>query len=120
MFDANKEMFDGTMVRARQHPADGDCRQPRREMPGRPAGLQEQVQDKVASGLAKLPANSDALAKEKARTSLMDEEFAALARTKSSCPSKSQGGDVNWFQRGRLHGRAVCQGGLRLENLRDE
>ena len=29
----------------------------------------------------------------------MEEAFAAIARDKSSCPSKAQGGDVNWFQR---------------------
>ena len=49
--------------------------------------------------MAKLPANSDALAREKARTSLIDEAFASCARTESVCPSKAQGGDVNWFMR---------------------
>jgi len=101
LFDNNKEMFDNSMVRARHillTPPPGDAKAAL-DVQAQLLGFKKQVEDKVAAGLAKLPASTDALAKEKARTSLMDEEFAAIAREKSACPSKSQGGDVNWFQR---------------------
>ena len=61
--------------------------------------LKQQIEQQVTAGLAKLPANTDALAKEQARTKLLDEAFAATAREKSACPSKQQGGDVDWFPR---------------------
>ncbi len=100
MFDGNKEMFDGTMVRARHilltpgnDPAAGEQAQAQLQ------GFKKQIEDKVAAGLAQLPANTDALTREKTRTQLTDEAFASIAREKSACPSKAQGGDVNWFQR---------------------
>jgi parvulin-like peptidyl-prolyl isomerase len=66
------------------------------------AAVKKAIDDQVAAGLAKLPDTADALAREKARTQLMDEAFAAQAREKSSCPSKNEGGDVKWFQRAGL------------------
>jgi peptidyl-prolyl cis-trans isomerase C len=101
LFDNNKEMFDGTMVRARHillTPTPNDAKSDE-QCQAQLTACKKQVEDKVAAGMAALPASSDALAKEKARTQLTDEAFAALAREKSACPSKAQGGDVNWFQR---------------------
>jgi len=101
LFEANKEMFDGTMVRARHillTPAPGDTKSAE-QAPAQLAAYKKEIEDKVTAGLAKLPANSDNLTREKARNNLMDEAFAATARDKSMCPSKNQGGDVNWFQR---------------------
>lgn len=101
LFDTSKEMFDGTMVRARHillTPPAGDekaAEQARADL----MSFKKQVEDQVAASMSKLPANTDALAKEKARTALIDEAFASIARAKSACPSKAQGGDVNWFQR---------------------
>ena len=43
--------------------------------------------------------DGDALVKEQARVKLLDEAFATAAREKSACPSKAQGGDVDWFPR---------------------
>jgi len=100
-FESNKEMFDGTMVRARHillTPAPGDPKSAEQAQ-AQLLAYKKEVEDKVAAGLAKVPATADALAREKARTQLMDEAFAALAKEKSACPSKAQGGDVNWFQR---------------------
>jgi peptidyl-prolyl cis-trans isomerase C len=49
--------------------------------------------------MAKLPPTTDNLAKEKARIAILDETFAIIAKDKSTCPSKDQGGDVGWFTR---------------------
>jgi parvulin-like peptidyl-prolyl isomerase len=89
------------MVRARHilvTPMPGDAKSGA-EAQARLLGYKKQIEDQVAAGMAKVAANSDAAAREKARNTLMDEAFAALAREKSACPSKAQGGDVNWFQR---------------------
>jgi parvulin-like peptidyl-prolyl isomerase len=101
LFDANKEMFDGTQVRARHillTPAANDPKAGAAAV-AQLQGYKKQVEAMVAEGLAKLPANSDNLAREKARASLTEEAFGALAKEKSQCPSKAQGGDVGWFRR---------------------
>jgi parvulin-like peptidyl-prolyl isomerase len=100
-FEANKEVFDGSMVRARHillTPASND------QAAGDKAKadlllLKQQIEQQVTAGMAKQPPGGDALAKEQARVKLLDEAFAAAAREKSACPSKAQGGDVEWFPR---------------------
>lgn len=101
MFDGNKEMFDGTMVRARHillTPAPGNAVS-EQQAQAQLAVYKKQVEEQVAAGLAKLPANTDALAREQARCKLTDDAFSAIAREKSACPSKKDGGLVDWFQR---------------------
>jgi peptidyl-prolyl cis-trans isomerase C len=101
LFEKNPEMFDGTMVRARHillTPASGDPAAAERAK-GQLLAYKKQVETLVAEGLAKLPAQTDNLEREKQRYKLTDEAFATLAREKSDCPSKAQGGDLNWFPR---------------------
>jgi parvulin-like peptidyl-prolyl isomerase len=100
-FNANREMFDGTVVRARHillTPASNDAKA---EEQARTQLLlyKKQIEEQAAAGLAKLPPDADNLAREQARTRLLDDAFAAVAREKSTCPSRERGGDVDWFPR---------------------
>lgn len=101
LFQKSPDMFDGSMVHARHillSPPAGDARaveQARQQL----GAVKKQIEDQVAAGMAKLPANSDNLAKEKERARLMEEAFATIAKEKSACPSNKQGGDVGWFPR---------------------
>src|SRR5262249_22579455 len=97
----NHDMFDGTMVSARHillMPPSGDAKA-NEEAKARLVGLKKQIEEEVAKGVAKLPADTDKLAREKARTKLMDETFAAVATKESSCPSKQDGGALGFFPR---------------------
>jgi peptidyl-prolyl cis-trans isomerase C len=103
LFDSNKDMFDGTMVRARHilvTPTAGD---PKAEaaVTATLRGYKAQVIAAVEAGLTTLPpaTATDKLAAEKARLTLMSNAFSDIAKTKSECPTKLQGGDVGWFQK---------------------
>jgi parvulin-like peptidyl-prolyl isomerase len=100
-FDANKEMFDGSMVHARHillTPATSDARAGE-EAAARLLAVKKEIEGKVAAGLAKLPPNTDKLKAEQERMRLVDEEFAAAARAHSVCPSREHGGDLPEFPR---------------------
>lgn len=102
LFNREREMFDGTLVRARHIllcPPSGDakaCEQAQAEL----LQYRKQIEQKAAEGLAKLPPSADNLTREQARARLTDEAFADVAREKSACPSKKGGGDVGEFPRG--------------------
>ena len=53
----------------------------------------------MAADVAKLPDNADALAREQVRCDRLCDLFAEQAKKVSTCPSKAEGGDLNWFPR---------------------
>jgi parvulin-like peptidyl-prolyl isomerase len=61
--------------------------------------IKADLEKQTAEAVAKLPATTEAVAKEQERCKTLDELFAAAAREKSACQSKKEGGDVNWFPR---------------------
>jgi peptidyl-prolyl cis-trans isomerase C len=102
LFTAEHEMFDGTMVRARHillSPPPDDA-QAAEKAKAELLGYKKEIEERVKQQGAKLPADADALARENARKKLMDDAFSEYASKHSVCPSKEQGGDVDWFPRG--------------------
>lgn len=99
LFDSQKYLFDGSMVSARHilvtvaasDPKAGD------QAVAQLQAIKQEINKQVADALAKLPAATDNLEREKKRQSLLEDAFSAQAKAKSACPSKAQGGDVGMF-----------------------
>jgi peptidyl-prolyl cis-trans isomerase C len=101
LFTASKDMFDGSAVRARHIllTPPGKDEKAAAAAAGQLRQLKQAIEAEVEAGLAKLPANADKLAREKARGELINDAFARHAKAKSECPTKDRGGDVSWFQK---------------------
>lgn len=100
LFDSSPDVFDGTMVRVRHvlmTPGADDAKQ--KEAAGKLRGIKQVVEQEAAKAVASLPANADALAKEQTRAAKTEELFSAYAKEYSVCPSKKDGGDLNYFPR---------------------
>src|SRR5262249_27343860 len=99
-----KDLFDGSTVRARHILMSVPPGDPKAEaaVTAQLRAIKKQVEDKVAAGLAKLPAGTDALAREKARTSLVLEAFGEFAKEKSEGPPRSRYGDGGLTRKGGL------------------
>jgi peptidyl-prolyl cis-trans isomerase C len=101
MFSANKDMFDGSMVRVRHillTPNSADVKAVEAAK-AQLAAIKKKIEDDATAGLAKLPATATALERQQAHHKLIEDAFSAVAKEKSVCPSKQQGGDVGWFDR---------------------
>jgi peptidyl-prolyl cis-trans isomerase C len=100
LFESSPDVFDGTMVRARHilmTPGADEAKQ--KDAAGKLRGIKQVVEQEAAKAVAALPATADALQKEQAKANKTDELFAAYAKEYSVCPSKKDGGDLNFFPR---------------------
>jgi parvulin-like peptidyl-prolyl isomerase len=97
-FDKSPTIFDGTLVRCRHilvnHKGD-PAKQA--EAKQKLAGIKAAIQAEAAK--AEAAAQGDALAKQTAKGRKTDELFAEYAKQTSDCPSKANGGDLQFFPR---------------------
>ncbi len=100
LFDGSPDVFDGTLVRARHIlMTPGTDAAKIKEANDKLLGIKQVVQSEAAKAVAALPASADALAKEQTRVAKIEELFSAYAKEYSACPSKRDGGDLNYFPR---------------------
>jgi peptidyl-prolyl cis-trans isomerase C len=100
LFESSPDVFDGTMVRARHilmTPGTDEAKQ--KEATQKLRGIKQVVEQEAAKAVAALPPTADALKKEQTKANRTDELFAAYAKEYSTCPSKKDGGDLNFFPR---------------------
>ncbi len=101
MFNKHKEMFDGSLVRARhlllkpKAKTKEAAKATREEL----LNIRKQIENEVVRRMSKLPSTADKLNREKARRKALDEVFSDAAKKYSICPSKARGGDLDWFPR---------------------
>jgi peptidyl-prolyl cis-trans isomerase C len=100
LFASSPDVFDGSMVRARHilfTPGTDKAKQ--EEAAGKLRGIKQVIEQESAKAVAAAPPTADAAAKEEIRIKKTDELFAAFAGRDSQCPSKKDGGDLNFFPR---------------------
>jgi len=101
LFERSPEVFDGSMVRARHILLTATNNDPKalEALKAQLADMRKQIAEKADAAVAKLPATADAMTRQQEHNKQVEEAFSALAREKSACPSKRDGGDINWFPR---------------------
>lgn len=100
LFTSSPDVFDGSMVRARHvllTPGADAAKQ--QEAAGKLRGIKQVVEAEAAKAVAAAPAGADNVAKEQIRVQKTEELFSAYAKEYSVCPSKKEGGDLNFFPR---------------------
>ncbi len=100
LFDGSPDVFDGTMVRARHilmTPGTDEAKQ--KDAAQKLRGIKQVVEAEAKKAVDALPPTADAVAKAQASANRTDELFSAYAKEYSTCPSKKDGGDLNFFPR---------------------
>jgi peptidyl-prolyl cis-trans isomerase C len=94
----NPTMFNGSKVRARHIliPVKDNNKD---AALAKAAAIKKSIDAGVAEAVAKLPASTDALSREKERAKVLEQAFIMAAQAESSCPSKKDGGDLGYFPR---------------------
>jgi peptidyl-prolyl cis-trans isomerase C len=101
MYAKNATMFDGSQVRARHillTPSISDAAAVAKAK-AQLVAFKQQLEAEAGRAVAKMPPSADPLARENERLSVLQAAFAKLANEYSLCPSKADGGDLNWFPR---------------------
>jgi peptidyl-prolyl cis-trans isomerase C len=99
-FDSSPDVFDGTLVRVRHillNPGNDPAKQ--KEADDQLRGIKQGVMQEAAKAVAALPPTATPLDKEQARANKTEEIFGLYAKQYSVCPSKANGGDLNYFPR---------------------
>jgi peptidyl-prolyl cis-trans isomerase C len=99
LFEANPEIFDGSMVRARHILLSGDGPDGKAGALKRAKELKAGLDAAVQSAAAKVPATADPLDRQKQINRATDDAFSAVARESSACPTKRDGGNLGEFPR---------------------
>jgi peptidyl-prolyl cis-trans isomerase C len=100
LFESSPDVFDGSMVRAHHilfTPGSDKAKQD--EAAGKLRGIKQYIEGEAGKAVAAAPATADALAKEQIRVQKTKELFESFAKRDSQCPSKKDGGDLNFFPR---------------------
>ncbi|HEY2786101.1 MAG TPA: peptidyl-prolyl cis-trans isomerase [Fimbriiglobus sp.] len=99
-FEQRPSLFDGSMVRCRHilmNPGSDPAK--RDQARATLLKIKQTSEDEGKKAAAALPAGTDAVAREKARGKRIEECISEYAKQFSVCPSKKDGGDLNFFPR---------------------
>ena len=116
LFNKHQDMFDGSRVRARHILIAAADEKAAAAAIAELTQIKKQIEATAVQAVAKLPASADALTREQERGKAIEEAFAAAAREKSICPSKRDGGDVNWFPRAGSMVESFAKAAFALKN----
>ena len=103
LFEGSPDVFDGTMVRARHIlMTPGNVKTAQDEAAGKLRGIKQVVEQEAEKAVAALVARkptADELEKQQTRAAAAEELFSRYAKEYSVCPSKKDGGDLQFFPR---------------------